>query len=238
MRNITQIIFTNRQLASKKIADFYINAKKYKYRETYGWDDVERDFNLAFQDMQLIPSSKTIVEWLNNGFNVARNKRGWAFAYTIEDNVIYVHDVINCKYLTLDYQNTAQFTTYTQNKIQQYKVIGDAGYGYKIAQSTVDNKSSIITPQGKCLTKFVFDQIIGFHHSSNDYNTIYAVGFQGNRVFAIYQDGNIQVLPYSKKEYLNKKHQYYESSNPNKIVINESHIRNIVRETLRRYLQI
>jgi hypothetical protein len=125
-----------------------------------------------------------------------------------------------------------------QQKKQQYTIIGDAGYKYKIIQSIFNHKCSILTPQRKRLTKFVFDQIIGFHHSSNDYNTIYATGFQGDRVFAIYQDGNIKVLPYSKEEYLNKKHKYYESHKPHKKVITESHIRQMVRETLRRYLQL
>lgn len=117
-------------------------------------------------------------------------------------------------------------------------MVGDAGYNYKIIQSVFNHKCSILTPQRKYLTKFIFDQIIGFHHSSDDYNTIYAIGFQGDRAFAIYQDGNIKVLPSSKEEYLNKKHKYYESHKPHKKVITESHIRQMVRETLRRYLQL
>lgn len=121
---------------------------------------------------------------------------------------------------------------------KNYSIVGDAGYRYKIIQSTSNNKYAILTPQRKYLTKFVFDEIIGFHHSSNDFNTIYAIGFQENRVFAIYQDGKIEVLPYSKEEYLNKKHKYYESLKPRKMMINESHIRQIIRETLRRYLQL
>ena len=53
---------------------------------------------------------------------------------------------------------------------------------------------------------------------------MYAIGLQENRVFAIYQDVNIKVLPYSKEEYLNKKHKYYESHKLHKKVITESHI--------------
>ena len=49
---------------------------------------------------------------------------------------------------------------------------------------------------------------------------------------------NIKVLPYSKEEYLNKKHKYYESHKLHKKVITESHIGQVVRETLRRYLQL
>lgn len=67
---------------------------------------------------------------------------------------------------------------------------------------------------------------------------MYAIGLQENRVFAIYQEVKIKVLPYSKEEYLNKKHKYYESHKLHKKVITESHIGQVVRETLRRYLQL
>ena len=127
---------------------------------------------------------------------------------------------------------------YSQKKQQCYRVIGDAGYGYKIVQSTTDNKCAILTPQRKRLTKFAFDDIIGFHHSSNDFNIVHAIGFQGDRVFAIYTNGDIKVLHCSRSEYLNKKHRYDESHKPRKIAINESHIRTIIRETLRRLLQL
>ena len=146
--------------------------------------------------------------------------------FTIEDDEIFV--ILEFRFSKLPYKQ----------KKQQYKVVGNAGYKHKIIQSTFNHKYSILTPQRKYLTKFVFDEIIGFHHSSNDFNTIYAIGFQENRVFAIYQDGKIEVLPYSKEEYLNKKHKYYESNKPRKMVINESYIREIIRETLRRYLQL
>jgi hypothetical protein len=124
---------------------------------------------------------------------------------------------------------------YRQKK-QQYKVIGDAGYKYKIIQSIFNHKYTILTPQRKRLTKFAFDQIIGFHHSSNDYNMIYAVGFIGNRVYAIYQDGDIKVLPYSKEEYLTNKHRYDESIRLHKMILRESKFNNIIKETLHKYI--
>ena len=157
-----------------------------------------------------------------------------------------IGDIGLCEYQCVRAQNGVVFNIIEfrfsklpyQQQQQQYEVIGDAGYGYEIIQSAFNHKYSILTPQRKYLTKFVFDEIIGFHHSSSDFNTIYAIGFQENRVFAIYQDGIIEVLPYSKEEYLNKKHKYYESHKTRKMVINESHIRQIIRETLRRYLQL
>ena len=128
---------------------------------------------------------------------------------------------------------------YTQQSEQNpYKIVGDAGYGYKIVQNTFNGKYAILTPKKTYLTKFVFDNIIGFHHSSNNYNTMYAVGFINNRAYAIYKDGNIQVLPYSKEQYLTMKHEYYESKQqkPNTVILKESQLRNIIRESIEKIL--
>ncbi len=127
-----------------------------------------------------------------------------------------------------------------QSKQNPYKIVKDAGYGYMIVQNTFNGKYSILTPNKKYLTKFVFDDIIGFHHSSNNYNTMYSVGFMNNRVYAIYKDGNIQVLPYSKEQYLTMKHKYYESrqQKPNTVILNESQLRKIIRESIKKVLNI
>lgn len=121
-----------------------------------------------------------------------------------------------------------------------YNIGDDAGFGYKIIQSTFNGKVTLLTPQRRYLTKFVFDDIIGFHHSSDDYNTVYAVGFMGDRAYAIFQDGTIEVLPYTKEQYLKGKHNYYESKQykPSKIMLSESQLRKLVRETLKRYLAL
>ena len=194
MRNITKIIFTNRQLASKKFADFYINAKKYKYRETYGWDDVERDFNLAFQDMQLLPSSKTITEWLNNGFNVARNKRGWAFAYIIKDDTMYIYDVENCRNLTIDYQNTSPFTTYTKGKISSNEWVS---IRYGITAYRAEDGYIYLYKNGQKLPNYRFNEIIKpFYKYQN--GEIYAIGLYGSKQFKITLDGIARALAESK----------------------------------------
>lgn len=146
-------------------------------------------------------------------------------------NDIDVFQIIEFRFSKLPYTQ--------QNKQITCKIIGDAGYGYKIVQNTFNGKSSILTPQKKYLTKFVFDNIIGFHHSSNVYNTIYAVGFINDRVYAIYQNGNIQVLPYNKDQYLNKKHKYYESVNKRtEIILKESQLKRIIRESIKKVLNI
>ena len=112
----------------------------------------------------------------------------------------------------------------------------DAGYGYKIVQSFPYEKCAILSPKNKYLTNFAFDDIIGFHHSIDDYNKVYAVGFIKDRVFAIYPNSDIEVLPYSKDEYLKNKHRYDESVKLYKMIIRESKINNIIKETLHKYI--
>ena len=112
----------------------------------------------------------------------------------------------------------------------------DAGYGYKIVQSFPDEKCAILSPKNKYLTNFAFDDIIGFHHSIDDYNKVYAVGFIKDRVFAINLNSEIEVLPYSKDEYLKNKHRYDESVKLYKMIIRESKINNIIKESLHKYI--
>ena len=120
--------------------------------------------------------------------------------------------------------------------VHKYKVVGNAGFGYKIIQSSLNNRYTILTPTRTKLTKFTFDEIIGFHHSSDEYNKIYAIGFIGNRVYSIEMDGNITLLPYSKEEYLTMKHKYYESKQ--RIVITQRQLQRIITETLKRVCNI
>lgn len=119
-----------------------------------------------------------------------------------------------------------------------YEIEHDAGYGYTVIRSTCNNKCTILTPRKARLTNFAFDDIIGFHHSSKDYNVLYAVGFMGNRTCAIYMDGDIKLLPYSREEYLNMEHKFYESVQRKKVVLNETQLRRIIRESIKKVLNI
>lgn len=112
-----------------------------------------------------------------------------------------VFEIIEFRFSELPYATSAP----------QYTITGDAGYGYKIIQSTFNGLYSILTPQSRQLTKFSFNRMIGFHHSYENYNIIHAIGFIGNRVYEILQDGTIKVLHISKQDYLDKKHRYDES---------------------------
>ncbi len=88
--------------------------------------------------------------------------------------------------------------------------IDDAGYSYSIIQDSITKKMAIRKPNSQYLTKFVFDEIIGFHHSTEDYNKIHAIGFIGDRVYSIPLDGELKLLHMSKNDYLSMKHRYDE----------------------------
>lgn len=111
-------------------------------------------------------------------------------------------------------------------------VVTDGGYGYKILRHDDSNKETIQTPQGEILFNPIFDDIIGFHHSSSDYDTIHAIGFIGARVYSIAMDGKITLLHTSKSAYLSSPHLYYESKVQNKEIAHEKHCsKAIITET-------
>ncbi len=71
--------------------------------------------------------------------------------FTVSDNTVF--EIIEFRFTKLPYTSKSK-----------YKVISDAGYGYKIVQSTFNGLCAILTPQRRLLTKYAFDGIIGFHH--------------------------------------------------------------------------
>ncbi|MGN0993019.1 MAG: hypothetical protein ACI4PE_03775 [Bacilli bacterium] len=116
---------------------------------------------------------------------------------------------------------------------KRYEIIFDAGYGYKIIRSTKTNKCAILTPQKTMLTKFAFDDIIGFHHSSDNYNEQYAIGFIGDRVYYIKMNGEVILLHLSKEDYLSMEHKFYESYN-----ISPTKLCNLITESIMNRLNI
>lgn len=108
------------------------------------------------------------------------------------------------------------------------KKIEDAGYGYSIVQDSNSQKVAIRKPNNKPLTNFVFDSIIGFHHSKEDYNNIHAIGFIGNRVYSIPLYGEPTLLHISKNDYLSMKHRYDETFRRKLKIIIENVIGNYI----------
>lgn len=176
------------------ISQFYFNAKIKKYKHSYGWDEVLKDIQLSSQDKNLISTNKTTNEWLSNGYNVARNRRGWAFAYAIKDDTMYIYDAENCRNLTVDYQNTAPFTmTYSKN-VQQSEWFP---IGYKIIAHQAEDGYVYLYKNGQQLPNYRFNKIeSNFRQHKN--GEIYAIGLYGDKKFKITLDGIAHSLQESK----------------------------------------
>lgn len=189
MKYITKIIISDIDFVIYKISRFYINAKRLRYYNSYGWDEVRKDIILAQQDKQLIPTNKTINEWKRSGFNVARNKRNWAFAYTIEGNTMYIHDAENCKNLKVDYQNAEQFTIGIVNKNNNKYI----PMRYKISASRLEDGYIYLFKDGKRLPNYRFNEIIKpfYKHKNGE---IYAIGLYGSKKYKITLDGVANAL--------------------------------------------
>lgn len=182
-------MFTNRPFISQRIADFYINAKTYKYNHTYDWDDVFNDIRLVHNDNKLVPTDKTTPNWLNAGYNVARNKRGWAFAYTIEDDVMYIHDAENCRNLTTTSKNTEPFIIVpsNQNESQCFSM------RYDIYACRNEDGYIYLYKNRQQLPNYRFNEILKpFYKYKN--GEIYAIGLYGGKKFKITLDGVAKAL--------------------------------------------
>ena len=170
------------------------------------------------------------------------SKHGWHKIGTI--------GVIEYYYITVTDTEVFEIVEFRFAKLPYaYKITDDAGYGYKIIKSTLNGLFSILTPQKTQLTNFKFDNIIGFHHSTEDYNVIHAIGFIGDRVYEIMRDGTIQVLHMSRTDYLDQKHRYDECKKRfmhylienkqnktyktmNRIRLTESQLHNVIRRCI------
>lgn len=90
--------------------------------------------------------------------------------------------------------------------------ICDVCFGVACVLYDKSQKYGLVDSLLQPLVKQKFDDIINFHHSTEDYNKIHAIGFLGDRVYSISQKGDITLLHISKQDYLNKKHRYDESN--------------------------
>ena len=106
-------------------------------------------------------------------------------------------------------RNLYAWLKHKSTKNPSYSVC-DTCFGFSSVLYDNTQKYGILKPDGKQLVKPIFDDIINFHHSAEDYNTIHAIGFIGDRVYSITKDGNVTLLHISKDDYLKQKHHYDE----------------------------
>lgn len=192
MKHITKI-HINTQLYNK-FDKFYFNAKLKKYKHSYGWDEVFRDIQLAHQDRILTPTNKTTDKWFGAEYNVARNKRGWAFAYIIKDDIMYIYDTENCRNLTLDYQNTEPFVMSNIDEPQQRQ---NFSMGYKISACRLDDGYIYLYKNGRQVPDYRFNEILNVFRKHKN-GEIYAVGLYGGKKFKITLDGIAKSLQEAK----------------------------------------
>lgn len=124
----------------------------------------------------------------------------------------HIYDVSGTNVVVIDkfYFRWVPFASNTSKTSNNIREIGNAGYGFSIVQDLNLQKLAIKKPNNQMLTKFIFDSIIGFHHSFEDYNSLHAIGFIGDRVYSIFMNGKLLLLHISKKDYLSMKHRYDE----------------------------
>ena len=138
--------------------------------------------------------------------------------FTLKDADVF--EIIEFRFSKLPYKK--------QNS--NLKIVGNGGYGYKIAQSLFNNKYAIFTPQNKRLCRFVFDYIIGFYHHFGFDKLPTAIGFMGNRIYEIDMEGNIWLVRnMSKSDFLNKEQPLDEVNKRFKFLINECTI-SVIKE--------
>mgnify|MGYP003318074793 CR=1 FL=1 len=211
-------------IADKQIDDIYCNKNIY---DPYGhFTQQFLNWNREFHRYVNPMAMNSHIDAIEGIYTIGRI--GTLMYNSFNLNGVQVFEIIEFNFTKLPYTK----------RDPKYNVIFDANYGYNIIQSTSNNLYAILKPNHKPLTKYAFDNIIGFHHSSNDYKTIYAIGFIGNRVYAIYPNGDINILPYSKEEYLTMKHKYYENKRYYKRLLNENTIRRITTKVINRILNL
>ena len=166
MRHIPNIIIRNKNTIKQRILRFYTNAKKFNYPHSYGWDEVKQDAKNALEDKDLTYGNSTKQEWLDNGYDVVTNKRGWAFAFKMEDkDTMVVYDVDNCDNLPLLYQNRNQVYHKPNNVINMTHGI--------FAKRESDGLFHLYTKNGRAIRDAVYEDIVQKFNS--DKNGSYAI---------------------------------------------------------------
>lgn len=141
--------------------------------------------------------NKTKTLWQNLGFNVARNKRGWVFAYKIiDDTKMLIFDAEHCSNLTITYNKPKQFLL-SNDKSQQPRGFG---LGYRISAYRADDGYIYLYKNRKRIPDFRFNEIEKKFYKYRS-GEIYAIGIYGDKRFKIFynQDTDrIKVLQESR----------------------------------------
>ncbi len=185
-KHITKIEFDNFDFIQQRIIQFYVNAKTQKYQHAYGWDEVEKDIYLASDDMNLRPCRATNEQWRRLGYYTAANKRGWRFAYTLEDDtdaegniiglVLVIHDAENYRNLDKLYDQANDFRLI--NRPAKPTTHWNMGYGihaYRMPDGYIH-----LVKNRKIIPNCRFNEVIdNFRRREN--GEVYAIGDYGGK---------------------------------------------------------
>ena len=188
-----------------RIAEFYINAKRLKYGSAYSWDKVIKDIELAQSDTNFTPCGASKQEWIDAGYNVVRNARNWAFAYQMQNEIMYIYDVENCKYLDVPIKSQNNLNTYNQlSSVKSAQQPRGFAMGYGFSAYRADNGFIYLYKNRQRIQDYWFNEIEkNFCKYKN--GEIYAIGVYGDKRFKIYylkDKDQIKVIQESRRQTL------------------------------------
>ena len=196
---------------TNRISEFYVNAKRVKYKHNYGWDEVLKDIDLARTDTNFTPYNSSKQDWIIAGYKVVVNKRGWAFAYLIDnsgDMVIY--DVENYRNLDIPIRASSDLGLYQQLssvKSVQPKAYSPIGFGWWAVQHD-DGYIYIHDRKGNIMPNIRFNEIVKVFRKRRDDANVYAVGQYGGKNFKLYLNGK-HVMLENRNNIRLKEHQFF-----------------------------
>ena len=179
-----------------RIAQFYIDAKFEKYDNSYGWDEVFKDIDLAQRDTNFTPYNSSRQDWINAGYKVVVNQRGWVFAYLIEDDDMYIYDAENYRNLDTHIKDIRDLNLYRQLSTAQTKQIkpySSLGYGWWAIRHD-DGYIYIHHKNGDIMPNVRFNEILRQFRQRKDDPNIYAVVQYGGKNFKLYLNGHHVML--------------------------------------------
>ena len=115
---------------------------------------------------------------------------GWAFAYRIEQDTLYIYDAENCRNLTTEYRNTEPFVLaqgISTNNKQCFSI------NYKVTACRKEDGYIYLFKDNQQLPGYRFNEIIKpfYKYKSGE---IYAIGEYGGKKFKITLDGVVRTL--------------------------------------------
>jgi hypothetical protein len=176
-----------------------------------------------------------VMNYLNN-MDKIRIKRGFLKRYRMPrwglvtySKIVFAKEVfVYTDDFDYSKRNLYTWLQHKSNRRPSYS-ISDTCYGFSSVLYDRTQKCGILKPDGTRLVKPIFDDIINFHHSTDDYSIIHAIGFIGNRVYSISMDGDVTLLHISKNDYINQKHLYDE--------MRKRKLTHIITEVINQYLK-